>query len=405
MPPLTIPECRIRLSLMPYRTHALPTILLSALALLLVWFAIPLLSAQEPSDAIGGPVVVTGYTNAGALTGAAMVEVPWTSDLPGFPSVTVYLDVNGDGRFSGNEVAVKRVASVAVSEFPTAYPVLLRPSQVLRFMERPGTLSAKVVMRDLSGFSDRLTKQVAVDRVTFEVSDFFTGTPPGFTGVSAAAGSWEPLRSLLPISTVRAQGPGTGGGNGVYNQNVPDLPGRQGHPNECFPVAAANSILWLAQKHNMTETLPATTDGLLDQIDQAVGYDPNSGTDDTNMISGKDAFARSTGLPLESQKIENTTDNGASTLFGNIEQALKEGKDVELIIKRKTSATGTSDLGHAVTVVGAYTKGKKKYIVVHDVLTRNGNDTYEVGRNGKVKGYSALSGDWYVEFIITESIR
>ncbi len=392
---------------MAHRTRALP-ILLSVLALFLVWsLPLPQLFAQDPdpSEAIGSPVVVTGYTNAGTLTGRAMVEVPFTTDLPGFPSVTVYLDVNGDGRFSGNEVAVKRVASVAVSEFPTAYPVLLRPSQVLQFLQQPGTPSAKVVMRDLPGFSGTLTKEGMVDRVTFEVTDFFTAPPPGFTGVSAGASSWEPLHSFLSIPTVRAQGPGTGGGNGVYNQNVPDLPGRQGHPNECFPVAAANSILWLAQKHNMTGTLPATTDELVDQIGQAVGYNPSSGTEDTNMVNGKNNFARSTGLPLENQKIDDTRENGASTLFGKIEQALKDGKDVELIIKRKTSAAGTSDLGHAVTVVGAYTKGKKKYIVVHDVLTREGNDTYEVGRNGKVKGYSAMSGDWYVEFIITESIR
>lgn len=364
-------------------------------------FGVPLLPAQSPSDAIGDTVLLTGYTEGGDLTGAALISVPFTADFADTPIVTVFLDMDEKEKFKW-EKAVDRVPSVAVAEFPTTYPVDFSEKKVRKLLEREDPLYARVLVTDVPG--GPIEKQVAVTRETLDIPEFLTDTPPGFTG---AAGSREWfMQGGLPgsIPSVKADGV-PAGANGAYNPGVPDNPGRKGHPNECFPIAAANSIQWLAAQHNMTDKLPATTDQLLDQLDQAVGYNPNTGTQDTNMVSGKDAFAQSTGLPLVNEKVDNTMDNGASTLFPKIVQALKDKKDVELIMKRKSSATGKATAGHAVTVVGAYTKGKKQYIVIHDVLSPNGNDTYEVGRNGEVKGYNAMGGKVYVEFMITEAIR
>ena len=357
-----------------------------------------IVSANISSDAIGDTITVTAYTEGDIPTGTAVISIPFTVDFSELVTVTVSLDVNGNGIFTKEEIAVDHVPSVALTEFPVIYPLLLSEKKIFKFINQTSPVLAKVVIK-VSG--EKIKKQVSVTKAMFEVSDFFTSTPSGFTGMSGYEKFKQALNAMT-MDTVLAADPPAGS---IYNPGMPDNAGRKGHPNECFPVAASNSIQWLAQQHNLTNQLPATTDHLLDQIDQCVGYNPTSGTSDNNMVSGKDSFAQSTGLPLENQKIDNAMVDGASDLFGKIKKALKEGKDVELIIKRKTSATGTSDLGHAVTVVGAYTKDKKNYIIIHDVLTPNGNDTYEVGRNGKVKGYKAISGDVFVDFIITEAIK
>lgn len=382
---------------LPFR-RSIGTAFSGALLTGLLALLVPVLLAQSPADAIGDAVVLTGYTRGGVLTGDAIVGVPFTQDFPDTPTVAVFLDVNGNDRFAGGERAVDRVPSVIVAEFPTAYPVSLPAGRVKKLFGAPDPVFAKVVLSDVPGAP--ITKIVPVTRETLEVPEFLTDTPPGFTGMSAwgwiSAGG-----SFGGIPTANADGV-PAGANGVYNPGVPDIPGRKGHPNECFPIAAANSIQWLAQQHNLT--VPPTNQ-LLDQLDQAVGYNPNTGTQDANMVSGKNAFAQSSGLPLVNEKVDNTMDNGASTLFPKIMQALKDKKDVELIMKRKSSATGKATAGHAVTVVGAYTKGKKQYIIIHDVLSPNGNDTYEVGRNGEIKGYNAMGGKVYVEFMITEAIQ
>lgn len=387
----------------PYvmRMQKLLSVVTAGFAAFLLAIGTPLLRAQNPADAIGDSVHLTGYTIGGVFTGDAMVHVPFTENFPDTPTVTVLFDINDNGKFKGGgEKVVDRVPSVAVAEFPTGYSFDLRAARMMKVFGRD-PLFAKVIISDIPG--GPIEKVVPVTKELFEIPEFYTGTPPGFTGFGSTD-AWNVASDAVgPASIARADGL-PAGANGVYNPGVPDLPGRKGKPNECFPIAAANSILWLAQQHNMTDKLPPTTNQLLDQLDQAVGYNPNVGTMDANMVSGKNAFAQATGLPLVNEKVEDVREQGASTLFPKIVQALKEKKDVELIMKKRSSATGKDQGGHAVTVVGAYTKGKKQYIVIHDPLTPNGNDTYEVGRNGEVKGYNGIGGKVYVDHLITEAI-
>ncbi len=352
---------------------------------------------------IGDPISLVLFTRHDHPTGSAMVEVPFTEDLEGAVTFTVSFDLDRDGVFTAEEIAVDHVSAPARTEFPSAFPVLFSRSKRLEDLE-PLTsehdVPVRVVIEDLpGGGTGALVKETEVERATFEIAGAFHPPPVGFTG----GGPFDNAGAAI-IEFVVPPARAGGGDVNVHNDGVPDLKPRKKKPNECFPLASANSLLWLAKKHKFEDKMPATSDDLADELDGDVGW-TKKGTEDAKMVDGKDAFARRHGIPLVNKKIDNEVTDGQSNLWDKIVSELQDGEDVELIIKKKETAVAKGTAGHAVTVVGANSKKGKKYVTVHDVLTREGNDTYEVGRDGRLIGYSALGGKYFVEFIISESFQ
>lgn len=361
--------------------------------------AVPSASLQETPDLIGEDVVIAVFKGRRHPGGSAMVEIPFKEDVEGSVTFTVSFDIDGDGFFEGEEVGVDAVTTVAKAELPSAFPVLFSDAkQLRRLIQRlkEGSAPVRVVLEDVPEV-DVVTEDALATRVDVDISDAFHNPPPGFTGGWGDLGDWGEIVRDVAVPTAVAGGPVD-----IYNADIPDLKPRKGKPNECFPIASANSLLWIAKKHRFEDKMPATSDALLDELDEDVGW-TKKGTEDAKMLDGKNAFTRRHGISLSNKKIDNVVTDGKSDLWDKIVKELQAGEDVELMFKKKETSSAKGTSGHAVTVVGANNKKGKQYVVVHDPLTREGNDTYEVARDGRLVGYSALGGKFFVEFIISES--
>lgn len=365
------------------------------------------LQGVDPSqNLIGSPVTLVVFTRNKFPIGSAMIQIPFTQDSAGTATFTVYVDVNGDGAFSESERGVSEVPSVARTELPASFPLLFGNQgqmQKLLASSKKKSLTAKILLQDVPG-PGTVTQVMPLTRVEYETRDLFTNPPPGFTGGGRGETGWRAVFTPEIIPSAIAKGGGT---IDIYNKDVPDLPPRKGKANECFPTAATNSLLWLSKKDHFEDKMPqpATQDAVSDELDRDLGWNAKSGVEDAKMVDGKNAFASRHKIPLHTKKIDNEIIEGRSDLWDKLVKELQDGEDVELIIQKKESQRGTSTLGHAVTVVGANDKNGKQQIIIHDLLTPQGNDTYEVRRDGQVQGYGAIAGKFFVGYIISESIE
>jgi hypothetical protein len=186
-----------------------------------------------------------------------------------------------------------------------------------------------------------------------------------------------------------------------YRPGVPDVDQGQ---NTCVGHSMANSLAWLAQEHGFTdkfqqpkdaqgndlETYDVTTaEGVNDMAWEMIGdwedkgkYTPQDGVSSDAIVSGKQDFVNKRGLPVT---VEQIGDESGETTLEAVQEALKEGCDVELGLKIDTEA---GPKAHMVTVVGFSDVmiGDSPYrgLTFHDPLTPSdasgpggGNDLYE----------------------------
>lgn len=299
-----------------------------------------------------------------------------TSDIP---IVFALIDLDGDSQFEENEIAVDKISAPIEKSLPNIFPI----SEKIVSQINPQTYKVKIILDN----KEEIIKRADVKRWDYgEISS----QEPGYVG-----GAGEFIESVLDLPEAGAQA-----ANNVFNKDVPDINPRKGKKNECVPISAANSLIWLAKKHKFEEKLPASQDDLIDELGKDVGW-TQKGTEPKKFLPGKEAITQRRKLPLINKKFDNEVKEGESQLWKKILSELKDGEDVELVIEFKASPRGAATGSHAVTVVGANSEDGNQNITIHDILTPQGNDTYKVDRNGQVVGYPF--GKAYVAFIISES--
>ena len=345
-------------------------------------------------DILGDEVTIYQFFQNTQPLDSLLVFIPVRRNRSQPVTFTVFLDLDDDGKFETKEIAVDEIPAPVEKGLANGFPADFKSSNQLReLLDRPAenNLQAKIEV-------DGSTKIVTARKVLLDIGEVFDPAP-GFTGGAAA-----PARGPMEGAHVPA-GDGDKGGDKVpvSHDGVPDLNGRSGKPNECVPLSLANSLLWLAGKHKkkIGDKMPATEDALIDELATDVKWN-RDGTRNENVLPGKDEFTRRRGLPLVNKRIDNEFKKGKSLLWEKIVRELNKGEDVELVIDFKDSPQGDATEAHMVTVVGAdKTKKDEQTITFHDPATPEGNDTYEVDRNGQVLNYPL--GKAYVNFIISES--
>ncbi|OGK14448.1 hypothetical protein A3C98_05020 [Candidatus Roizmanbacteria bacterium RIFCSPHIGHO2_02_FULL_37_15] len=333
---------------------------------------------KTPVNIIGSNVLLYQFFHNKKPFESILISVPVLQDLKNSSSFTIDLDMNADDKFEPNERAVDSVPAPIEKNLPNTFPVTFTDSKLLKKLAglpKEGKVKVKIKVGESM-------KELKVKKVNVEIGEIFNPMP-GFSG-----------SSLEIPSTSEARVP-------VFHKSVPDLNGRRGKPNECVQISLANSLLWLAKKYKFEDKMPATSDDLIDELAKDLKWTKN-GVKNENILAGKEAFAKRRKLSLKNKKIDNQIVEGESQLWNRIAEELNAGEDVELLIDFKQSPKAKAEKGHAVTVVAANKNKKgKKFLTFHDPATKEGNDTYEVDRNGQIINYPF--GITYTNFIISES--
>jgi hypothetical protein len=167
--------------------------------------------------------------------------------------------------------------------------------------------------------------------------------------------------------------------------------------NECGPTSTANSLLWLAKKHNLTDKLPKKPDGSVDEerlvLDLAKvmkpGWTPNPvvnndrgypGLGRGELEAGKKKYMKDNKLPITVHGgVDDTKAQGKDT-FEFVKKELLRGQDVEFLINWPGPGGGA----HWVTAVGFIDAGLRNMLVVHDPLRGDGNHYWEIDDMGNL---------------------
>lgn len=381
-------------------------ILAAASAVLMISRMSPKSPQQTPKlEIIGEEVKLHYFYEKGQQLNTALISIPLIQPMPSGGIFTVYFDVSNDGMFDSSEVGVDQMMSFAEKARPTAFPVSFEQEGLLEKLVnliQSQDVPIRIVIEHLedlefASLEGEISKDTEVKGVSWEISEVFSPAE-GFTGGVTGAEIFNEIREAAKPAVPKALA--HGGDTSVFNDGVPDLGGRKGKPNECLPLSLANSLIWLSKKHKFADKLPANQDAWIDELAGDVKWNKD-GVKNENIYDGKEAFTKRHKLPLTNKKIDNEYKDGESDLWKKIVKELKDGEDVELILDFKQSPRGKVTKGHAVTVVGANDENGKQNIIIHDPATPEGSDTYEIDRNGQVKGYPF--GKVYVAFIISES--
>lgn len=367
-----------------FKKYRNPIILISLVLAVVLGFLFltrkkPVQEPKKPAiNIIGEKVLLYQFFQNKKPLESILISVPMLEDLENSSSFTIDLDMNADDKFAENERAVDNIPALAEKSLPNTFPVMFKDPKMLKklaSLPKEAKVKAKIKIGDS-------LKEIKAKKVNVEIGQIFNPAP-GFSGNTPEVFAADEPK--LPVS----------------HDGVPDLDGRKGKPNECVPISLANSLLWLAKKHKFEDKMPKTTNELIDELAKDVKW-TKEGTKNENAFPGKENFTKRRKLPLENKKIDNETVEGESQLWKRIVEELNKDEDVELFIDFKQSPKGKAEKGHAVTVVRA-DKNKKgeKFLTFHDPATKEGNDTYEVDRNGQILGYPF--GKAYVNFIISES--
>lgn len=347
---------------------------------------------------IGMPVRIYIFLENAQSLGTATIAIPLPETDINPWDVTVFFDVNGDRSFSAEEKGVDGVPALAEEGAHTSFPIEFTDASLMEtFLGDSRRILVRIEVRDTLGVLVD-TRDVGARRIDWEINGIFS-QEPGFVGgvggsvVSAPAGALA-AAVLFQGATVQQ-----------FNKDVPDLPARKGKKNECVALSIANSLLWLAKKNNFGNKLPGNVNDLLDEINTDVKYVKDKGANPADIQPGKEKLIQDRQLPVTSTKIDTpiNVNTNTSNVWQKMVEELQKGEDVELVMEFKPNSQSDQVSGsHAVTVVGASSKGNKKYITVHDSVTpKDLNDTYEVSGDGQIKNYP--TGKGFGVFIISES--
>lgn len=320
-------------------------ILVAAVAAVLV---LVFLNARQPG-VLGDDLRADAYTLNGAPMGSVLIAVPFAGTTDDDVRVQVAVDWNADDTVQESEWAVRNVTP------------LIRKNGINRFaMPMPqgssiaGPLPVVVALTDgaVSAWADDTRESMTVS-VPVTAHDLLS------VWDIAAPGSSQELKRGIFVEAAHAQQ------EEVDVQREGDVGDISGGPMDCFPIAATNNIISLAEERGQRDKLPKNPADMVNELKQDMQFD--NGVLTRNFVSGKQAFLARYGLPIVTEVIAKPT-------FQQIADALAEGGAVELSMAHVRSASGNADAGHVVTVVGAAAADGQMGVFAHDPATPEGAD-------------------------------
>ncbi|MDO8510272.1 MAG: hypothetical protein Q7S15_01470 [bacterium] len=318
---------------------------IAGIIVIVILLGILLAYAGGQDKVIGKDIEIARYTTGGRLIDKGTLRIPFRKTLEERAVVDAYVDMNGDGKLTGEEHIVK-ARSVSTREgWSQGFPVI-------------GSLPEKEILVKITVGDETLEKKARILDVEIGDSyDLSTVTNPeeAMKGWGIALAHDEPATSAV-------------------RPGVPDLKQRK---DECAPTAAANSIMSLAEKNGVPlSDLPTPTE-IVDGLKGDMDWTPQNGVLPDAFVAGKNQWAARNGLPIRTEKVGDT--QGASTAE-KILDAMADGAAAELRIRFSTP-DGRVVGGHMVTVVGVRTEGGETFVDINDPATPTGTETYTLNGN------------------------
>ena len=370
--------------------------ILTRLALLLSLIVLVRCSPSIPGF-LDDPSIIHVFVNQGSRLGSAMLG--FTLNGTASLELSVYFDLNKDNQFSENEKGIDAQPVLVVERTSILLPIVFEDDLQMDVLLNPReqSLRVQIIARESTSalvLHSQTITAFMMEWNTGEVISFEPGFAGGMGEITHRAlistGSSPPSIPLNQSSDFR-----------IYNQDVPDLLPRKGKRNECVPLATANALLLLSQRHNFRNLMPASDDALIDELEKDFGWS-NKGVPTERILQGKNAFTTRRNLPLINKRIDANYGDGRNDLWDKIVAELQAGEAVELLIEFKETPTSQNVKGsHFATVAGVQRHKGQQYVLLHDPATPAGTESYKILNNGLVQGYPL--GKAYLVLIISQS--
>lgn len=179
----------------------------------------------------------------------------------------------------------------------------------------------------------------------------------------------------------------------VWHEGMPDY---NAGTNQCAPVAATNSLVWLDNKYNLD--LPAP-DVISEGLRQAMHTSNTVGTTFDQFLEGKKTFLDifSPRFPIETHEVPLGTH-----ALSNIQQELINQQDIELFIQPLIGYGG-----HVITLVGIQRFGPEDALISYvdpgdrkDQIQQQW--VYSIG--GSTAFFSGAYTQWGITYAVAESV-
>jgi len=379
-----------------------------------VYFTLP---KTQSLGLLGDNITLTAYAANGKMNGSGSVTVPFITRDPGKFFVNVALDANNDGTYAGDEWVVKNLPTGAYPNEPNRFTFKEKDTSIFSKSDVP----VRVILstEKLTSFDRPAGKSETKDKkLQFETYDFGkfislakvtkpkeanlgipfvptafaqktverpgTGTNPPAANPPTGATPPSPSTPSSPSDQQPAQAPAQPAPpSDVHSEDVPDF---KQQPQECVPTAVANNLTSLVNKNGKGAT-PQDSKAMIEELKSDMFWTFEDGVLNGDVIAGKAKYALAHNLPINTDSMSSSNGNAS---VEEIASALNDKKAVELKINfAELDAQGNATIigGHVVTVVGVHMDPNSYTLTLHDPLSKNGSDTYEIATNGQVINY------------------
>jgi len=323
----------------------------------------------------------------GNETDRAYLHVPFKNDRPDARYVNIGLDLDGDGAINvlSDELVVRNAMPIVSVGENLRVPLYLpdrsigreRPTLVAFFFSReplaPEALASEAALGDYT-LEKATINEVVVDHMDTVLAIDEVGNKR--TGSAAA----ELSAFVLPRVAYAQEGDRPL----YYRADHDGVPDHDQDYNECSPTSVVNSFMWLSKQYGFEELMPADIETAISELKADLQWD--SGTNDQDIIPGKQQFVDRHQLPIEVHQIGTQND---PDIHYKIYEEIAKGQAVEVSLQfYRTDEDGhrTRAGGHMVSVTGVNGGPEWKGMRLNDSATDAGEsdpsgDLYEVQGN------------------------
>ena len=287
------------------------------------------------------------YTVDGQPTGSAFISLKFTKENPSMIANDL-ADVNENGLFEAEKEWIVKNTRVNVKpNFPNRISFPISESNLTE-ME---SISIRILLSpEIIEASEDATEEkiVAATVRKFDSSEQL--------GISVPGASIELKRGTL-IWPILAQAQGESEPVDIQLDDLPDL---SGGPMDCFPVAAANNLIYLANKNGKRDQLPTNPQDIIDELKNDLKFD--NGVLLNNFEKGEKAFIDRYDFPIKTTRVDKPD-------FDDIQNAIESGAVVELSTGMTQSASGKANTGHIMAVAEVIAGGVRAGFPASDPAT------------------------------------
>ncbi len=267
------------------------------------------------------------------------------------------IDLNGDGKYSENEIIILNKKVKVIKGFPNRFSFTL--PEELKDVDKNSVFNVKLSLTNNKVSNESANNIVIEHEIAVIVETEVLDTEFGLD----IPGSSEHIKRGVGLNIDE---PMDFEETGIESSDLPDL---SGGPMDCFPIATANNLINMTSQNDRRDDLPENPQDIINELKVLMNY--SDGVTNSNFLIGKNAFVEKYDLPITTEVIKQPTINDLAFAFANADAI-----EISTIMIR--SASNKKNTGHVFTGVSAYQDGEEAGLAVHDPATSLGTDTMNI---------------------------